>query len=145
MVAFRGSGGSLHAQFLTNELELAGIPSMVSSTTGIAAHPMTVGPMSEFQILVAPNDLDRARAVLREAEQGSNALADTEDDVAEASGPLGWRRGPSQYTTSDRIAFFVLAAIFVVVGIICLLNDNGLAALLFPMAALSLISAWPRR
>ena len=64
VVVFRGGGGVLRSEFLRVALEEDGIPSFVRSQSGVAQHPFTVGPSAMFEILVSPDDAERARELL---------------------------------------------------------------------------------
>jgi hypothetical protein len=63
---FHGRGGPAQRELCEALLREAGIPFIVKSVTGIALHPVTVGPMAEFKIFVDADHSDAARKVLEQ-------------------------------------------------------------------------------
>jgi hypothetical protein len=112
---FNGAGGTIRADFLTTALEQAGIPSVVSSDSGIAAHPLTVGPMSEFRILVRRADQQRASEIIgRLTERGEETNRSAEEKPIQRR-VLGERASPSKWSSRDR-------ALMSALGVVCLIG-----------------------
>ena len=89
---FRGTRGALQAEFFQSLLREQGIDSYVRSSTSIAAHPMSVGPMAEFGILVAPEHAARAREHLEWAVVNLPGAADddADDEIGVEAVTLTW-------------------------------------------------------
>ncbi len=60
---FSGTGGEPERAFFESALREAEIHYVVKSA-GVSQHPVNVGPMSSFVILVSPEDEDRARELI---------------------------------------------------------------------------------
>ena len=75
---FRGAAAFGRREFIESILREEGIRYVVRSEGGIAEHPITVGPMGEFVVLVSPGDADRVRALLAQVESATPLDADDE-------------------------------------------------------------------
>ncbi len=87
---FRGRGGDIERGFLESALQEEGITCLVKSRGAIAQHPVTVGPMAEFSIFVAPEDEDRARALIQRLTEGAQSVEEVDDAVDEDTAPTGF-------------------------------------------------------
>lgn len=98
VTVYRGYGGQLQADSLRAALEDAGIRCVVRSATSIASYPINVGPMGEFQILVASHDERRALEVLESTTTPQHA----DDEVGDDEGPPRGLFSSGKRPTTDR-------------------------------------------
>ena len=95
---FRGAAVPGRREFYEAVLRNEGIPFLVRSEGGLAEHPVTVGPMGEFIIVVSEEHAAQAKDVLEEVEASANAHGANAEDENEGE-PIGLlskaRRPPS--------------------------------------------------
>ena len=117
---FHGKGGPAQRELYEAALREAGITFLVKSGTGIAEHPFTVGPMSEFKIYVDSDHIDRALALaerLQSQEQESLMTPDEDprESSREARGLLvGSRR---KGTARDRLLLRLIGGFCLVIAV----------------------------
>jgi hypothetical protein len=101
---FRGTGGDLEQTFYESALREAEINYFVKSE-GVAQHPVNVGPMSSFVILVGPEDEDRARELIVELQEARSVDDQTDDDEPQLF------LGSSKPTALHRKGFLALGVV----------------------------------
>jgi hypothetical protein len=74
------ANGEIHAQQVRAFLEAAGIPAFVHGEALRHTHGLTLDGLGTVEILVAPKDLQQARALLDSAEAGDFRLTDDGED-----------------------------------------------------------------
>ena len=74
------ANGEIHAQQVRAFLEAAGITAIVHGEALRHTHGLTLDGLGTVEILVAPNDLEQARALLDSAEAGDFRLTDQSED-----------------------------------------------------------------
>ena len=74
------ANGEIHAQQVRAFLEAAGIPAFVHGEALRHTHGLTLDGLGTVEILVAPKDLEQARALLDSAEAGDFRLTDQSED-----------------------------------------------------------------
>jgi hypothetical protein len=74
------ANGEIHAQQVRAFLEAAGIPAFVHGEALRHTHGLTLDGLGTVEILVAPKDLEQARALLDSAEAGDFRLTDDGED-----------------------------------------------------------------
>ena len=74
------ANGEIHAQQVRGFLEAAGIPAFVHGEALRHTHGLTLDGLGTVEILVAPKDLDQARALLDSAEAGDFRVTDDGED-----------------------------------------------------------------
>ena len=121
IVIYRGHGGPGQADFFRATLEEAGIGCLVRSATSVASHPFTVGPMGEFEILVAADDSARAQQVIETLTVESSGRIEPGDGEGHPRGLLSRAKRPT--TDKDRRLFFVTAIAALLGGIALWLGD----------------------
>jgi len=70
------ANGEIHAQQVRNFLEAGGIPTTVQGEALRNTHGLTLNGLGNVKILVAPDDVERARELLDSAEAGEFRLPD---------------------------------------------------------------------
>ena len=83
---YRGAAVFGQRELIESILREERIPYVVRSEGGIAEHPVTVGPMGEFIVLVPPEHATQAEALLREVEEETPVDTDEEDDSGQPVG-----------------------------------------------------------
>lgn len=73
------ASGEMHAQQVRAFLEAEGIPTIERGESLRNTHGLTLDGLGAVEILVATEDAERARELLRSAEAGDFRLADEED------------------------------------------------------------------
>ncbi|MDQ4095919.1 MAG: hypothetical protein M3174_06930 [Actinomycetota bacterium] len=141
---YKGGGGDLRASFFVAALRDEGIECLVSSGGAIAAHPINVGPMGEFRLLVRPEDETPARQIV-------DALVASETDVSDPDGePEGTGQGlfvraKRPWTGRDRVALVVVGAICLLGAIASALAGTEWWVFLLVTGILFLAGGLPRR
>ena len=74
------ANGEIHAQQVRAFLEAAGISAIVHGEALRHTHGLTLDGLGTVEILVAPNDLEQARALLESAEAGDFRLTEDDED-----------------------------------------------------------------
>ena len=74
------ASGEIHAQQIRAFLEAAGIPAIERGESLRNTHGLTVDGLGAVKILVAPEDAERARSLLADAEAGTFRLTDDGPD-----------------------------------------------------------------
>ena len=74
------ANGEIHAQQVRAFLEAAGIPAFVHGEALRHTHGLTLDGLGTVEILVAPKDIEQARALLDSAEAGDFRLTDDGED-----------------------------------------------------------------
>ena len=74
------ASGEIHAQQIRAFLEAAGITAIERGESLRNTHGLTVDGLGAVKILVAPEDADRARSLLADAETGTFRLTDDGPD-----------------------------------------------------------------
>ena len=74
------ASGEIHAQQIRAFLEAAGISAIERGESLRNTHGLTVDGLGAVKILVAPEDADRARSLLADAEAGTFRLTDDGPD-----------------------------------------------------------------
>ncbi len=74
------ANGEIHAQQVRAFLEAAGITAIVHGEALRHTHGLTLDGLGTVEILVAPKDLEQARALLDSAEAGDFRLTDQSED-----------------------------------------------------------------
>ena len=74
------ANGEIHAQQVRAFLEAAGITAIVHGEALRHTHGLTLDGLGTVEILVAPNDLEQARALLDSAEAGDFRWTDQSED-----------------------------------------------------------------
>ena len=74
------ANGEIHAQQMRAFLEAAGITAIVHGEALRHTHGLTLDGLGTVEILVAPKDLEQARALLDSAEAGDFRLTDQSED-----------------------------------------------------------------
>jgi len=85
------ASGDLHAAQVRGFLEAAGISTVLRGESLRQTHGLTIDGLGAVKILVADEDVEQARALLAEAEDGRLRLAD-DADVRDARAPEGPRQ-----------------------------------------------------
>ena len=80
------ANGEIHAQQVRAFLEAAGIRTLVHGEALRHTHGLTLDGLGTVQILVEPDDADRARSLLESAEAGDFRLPD-DGDTEPLTGP----------------------------------------------------------
>jgi Putative prokaryotic signal transducing protein len=76
------ANGEIQAQQVRAFLESAGIPTLIQGEALRHTHGLTLDGLGTVEILVGPDDVDQARALLDSADAGAFRLGD--DDVGAA-------------------------------------------------------------
>lgn len=146
---YRGGGGPFKADLLKATLDQEGIECIVSSPTAIAEHPLTVGPMGEFRLLVRAGDRERAEEVIKgllSPVQQSSALGD--GDVPEREEPSRrgvFTRARDPASKRARVVMLILGAALAAGSIVSVLAGNALWILLLLPGALFMAFGLGRR
>ena len=74
------ASGETHCQQVRAFLEAAGIPTAVRGEALRLTHGLTLNGLGSVEILVAQNDAETARSLLRSAEAGKFRLEDPDDE-----------------------------------------------------------------
>jgi hypothetical protein len=74
------ANGEIHAQQIRAFLEAAGIPTLVHGEALRHTHGLTLNGLGTVEILVAPEDVAQARALLDSAEAGEFRVPDEGGD-----------------------------------------------------------------
>lgn len=74
------ANGEIHAQQIRAFLETAGIPTLVHGEALRHTHGLTLNGLGTVEILVAPEDVTQARALLDSAEAGEFRVPDERGD-----------------------------------------------------------------
>jgi hypothetical protein len=105
---FRGQGGEPERAFYEAVLREEGITSVAKSSGAVSQHPLTVGPMAEFSILVVAEDENRAREVIQGLREALESVEqDDRDDEDTFSGVLTRRKTTAQQRKIFRTIGFV--------------------------------------
>lgn len=143
---YRGGGGGLRADFFSSVLRGEGISCLISSGGAIAEHPLTVGPMGEFRLLVRAEDQERARPLidsLVEAESRQTQTSDDEDDSVHERRLLLDARGPSRFSSREGMGFAVIGVVCAVGTVASAVAGSALWVLLWVPAVLGFFAALP--
>ncbi len=139
---FRGAAVFGRRELIESILRDEKIPYVIRSEGGIAEHPLTVGPMGEFIVLVSEDEADRARALLQEVQADEKPLEPDQED--ELDQPVGLfsslRRKP---TPAQKRRYRWLGGALLVAGVILLFLQPApiwLLGLLFLTIALAMIA-----
>ena len=138
MEVFRGAAVFGQRELIESILRDEGIPYVIRSEGGIAEHPVTVGPMGEFIVLVPREHAEHAQTLLMEVEEEAPLDSDEEDESGKPVGLFSSvRREP---TPAERRRYLWVGIVSGVVGIILLFVGSPSIRLL---GLLLLVIAWP--
>ena len=142
---FRGAAVPGQRELIESILREEQIPYVVRSEGGIAEHPITIGPMGEFIVLVPAEHGTRARALLHEVDEAEPVDGWEEDEPTEsATGLLSSARRRASPQTK-RLYRWIGPALLVVGLVLVFQYPSGmtlLGALMLFMAALMLLEAF---
>jgi hypothetical protein len=119
---FRGAAAPGRRELIESILRDDGIPYVIKSPGGIAEHPLTVGPMAEFIVLVPDEYSARASVLVEAADEIAPDLDDGHDDEEQFSGGI-LRRMNSPPTMTDRLIFRSFAVVAGAGGLALILVD----------------------
>lgn len=144
---YRGGGGAFKAQLLKGALNEEGIECVVSSATAIAEHPVTVGPMGEFRILVRAEDRQRAEQVIKgllfPMQQVSTNAGEAPDEEPLRRGLFTRARDPE--SKGDRFVMLAMGVALIAGSVASVLAGNALWILLSLPGVLFMVSGLARR
>ena len=105
---FRGAAVFGRRELIESILREERIPYVIRSEGGIAEHPITVGPMGEFIVLVPEEHAERAAPLLQQVQEAEPP--ETDADEAEED-PLRTTLGLRTPTERDKRITLVLAIV----------------------------------
>jgi hypothetical protein len=140
---FRGTGSELERGFYESALLEEGITCVIKSSGSISQHPISVGPMAQFSILVGPEDEERARLIIQRLREPEEWVDDEEPDDEVA--PRGLLI-PSEMTQSAKRIYRAIGLVGVAVALYLLIpyRDASLWGILLLIPAVILIAASAR-
>ena len=112
---FRGKGGDIERGFFESALHEARIRFVVRSA-GIAQHPVTIGPLAEYEIWVSLEDEERARQVLDELLPFQQVEA-SEDEPLDVPRSGALRRMTRRPTDRERRVFLGISILLLPLAI----------------------------